>query len=419
MTRAAPTPRARVSRSVYRRRRIGVGIALLVALATGAYLPMTLLAPLEAVSAVVETPDPVEIDAPELDWPGYGASAIGALELPGVLARSGSERALPLASIVKLVTALVVLEEHPLDLGDEGPVITMSAADAGYYGSQLALNGSVFPVAAGERYTQRDLLELTLIKSANNFSTSLAVWAFGSERAFRDAAAAWLEEHGLASIRIVEPTGIDDASVGTVDDLVELGRIALADPVVADIVARSRETVSNRGTIENTNVLLGRDGINGIKTGTLFSFGANLLFSSTVPVGEQEVTVVGVVLGGPDHTILNRDIRRLLETAVANLAVVPLVEAGTAVGSYRTAWDAVAELRTTEAASILVWGDTAVTARIESEPIAVADAGREVGALVFDVAGQLVRVPLELATAIEDPGPWWRLTHPGLIVGAP
>ena len=169
-------------------------IALAV-LAVGFYAPMTLLAPLPAATTV---PADVTIDAPDLDWPGYGASALGVVELPEVRAQDGSEKALPLASITKVVTALTVLDAHPLSLGDDGPTITMSSADVSYYSQQLAMNGSVTAVAAGERYTQRDLLELTLIKSANNFATSLAVWAFGSEDAFLTAAAAWLAERAGA-----------------------------------------------------------------------------------------------------------------------------------------------------------------------------------------------------------------------------
>tara|TARA_R110000868_G_scaffold411390_1_gene703462 strand:- start:36993 stop:38195 length:1203 start_codon:yes stop_codon:yes gene_type:complete len=399
-------------------------IALAV-LAVGFYAPMTLLAPLPASAAATTVPADVTIDAPDLDWPGYGASALGVVELPEVRAQDGSEKALPLASITKVVTALTVLDAHPLSLGDDGPTITMSSADVSYYSQQLAMNGSVTAVAAGERYTQRDLLELTLIKSANNFATSLAVWAFGSEDAFLTAAAAWLAEHELDSITIVEPTGIDDANVGTVTDLIELGRLALADPLMADIVGSASETVSNRGTIENTNALLGTDGVDGIKTGTLYSFGANLLFSAERAIeGRAEpVTVIGVILGAPDHDVLNDDVEDLLDTAFANIAAVTLIEPGIELGLLTTRWETDTAIVTTDTAQALVWGDAVFTARIDNDQVTLVDAGESVGTLVFEGSGEStaveLRVGLATTSALGDPGAWWRLTHPGLITGDP
>lgn len=410
---------------MYRRRRIVAALIALAALATGFYVPLTLFAPLPTAASSTSVPSTVTIDAPELEWPGYGASALGVVELPEVSARSGSEKALPLASITKVITALTVLEAHPMSLGEDGPSITMTAADVGYYSAQLAQNGSVTAVAAGERYTQRDLLELTLIKSANNFSTSLAVWAFGSEQEFRAAAAAWLAAHGLDSITVVEPTGIDAANVGSVSDLVELGRIALADPVIADIVGSASETVSNRGAIENTNALLGTDGVDGIKTGTLFSFGANLLFSADrVVAGRADpVTVIGVILGAPDHDVLNADVEELLDSAFANVAAVTLTAAGAELGSFTTLWETDSAIVTADAAETLVWGDASFTARLDLDEVKLVDAGERVGTLVFEGTGESsaarISVPLVTTAALSDPGLWWRLTHPGLISGQP
>ena len=94
---------------------------LLVALGALFYLPMTLLAPLREAAPVVPVHSelPGEVAVPV--WPGYGASAIGAVGFPGVLAASGSDQALPMASITKIVTALTVLQAKPLAVGEAGP----------------------------------------------------------------------------------------------------------------------------------------------------------------------------------------------------------------------------------------------------------------------------------------------------------
>ena len=88
----------------------------------------------------------------------------------------------------------------------------------------------------GEVYTQRELLDLTLIESANNYSSTLAKWAFGSEDAFVAKAREWVAAHDLPSITIVDSTGLGAGNVGTATDVIELGRLALADPLIAAIV---------------------------------------------------------------------------------------------------------------------------------------------------------------------------------------
>ncbi len=402
-------------REVYRRRRIVVfgGVGLL--LTSLIYLPLTLLAPLKPVVATVTAPVEETPEVPALAFPGYGASAIGAVGYAGVLAQSGATTPLPMASITKVITALVVLDAHPLAIGETGPGTTMSAADAALYGSYLAQNGTVATVRAGMTFTERQLLELTLIKSANNYTTSMAIWAFGSQDAFLAAARTWLAENGLDQVVINEPTGIDRSNVAPVDQLVELGRIALAHPVIAEIVATQATDVPPLGVLPNTNELLGLGGVDGIKTGTLDDFGANLLFSADYLVGESTVTVIGVVLGGPDHDVIDRDILTLLDSTVANFTEVEVAADAEAFATYDAIWgDSVAAVAA-ERTTLLTWGGTPVTVEVVTDELRTGTAGEDVGDLVFSSGPTTVRVDLELATDFDDPGPWWRLTNPAAL----
>src|SRR5690606_11040347 len=104
----------------------------------------------------------------------------------------------PMASITKLVTALVVLDAHPIAAGEAGPEVTMTPSDVSIYRTYDNLGASVAPVRAGEVYTQFELLQIMLIDSAGNYAVSLVNWGFGSEAAFVDAARTWLAEQGLA-----------------------------------------------------------------------------------------------------------------------------------------------------------------------------------------------------------------------------
>ena len=386
---------------------------LLVLLTLLFYLPMTLLAPLRESIPVV----PEHLEEPgaaaALDFPGYGASAIGALDFPGVLATAGSDKALPMASITKIVTALVVLQKHPLGADEAGPSVTMTAADVALYNEYREVNGKVAPVSAGEVYTQRELMDLTLIESANNYATTLAIWAFGSEKAYLAAAREWLAGQTLPSLTIVDATGLDPGNRATASDLIELGRLALADPIVADIVGTEKLTMHDVGVVENSNELLGTNGVTGIKTGTLDSFGANLLFSGVYTVGASPITVVGVVLGGTDHPTLNRAIVDLLETVQLGFHEVDVSDVGDEFGTYTTAWGQTAEAEAGAEAVLLTWSDTPITAEVTVDPVRLADAGENVGHVIYTAGEHSVTVPLVLSSALTDPGPGWRLTHPG------
>ena len=399
-------------RQVYFRRRLWVFGGGLVALASAFYLPLTLLAPVQDVVAQVSAFETRAAVQPPLTFPEYGASAIGAVGYPGVLASGGSVDALPIASISKVITALVILEAKPLAVGESGPDIVFGDADVQFYDAQVAQNGSVAPVYSGQVLTQRNAMNVMLVTSANNYAESLASWAFGSQQAFVQAATGWLERAGLASTAIVEPTGVSPGNVSTSDDLVELGRIALADPVVAEIVATSSIDIPELGIIENTNSLLGITGVDGIKTGTLDEAGSCLLFSQDYLVGDTTVTLVGVVLGGPDRETIDAAIQSLLAQADAGFQAVTLVEEGQQFATYDTEWGDESAAVAASTLSVVVWSATPITVVSSPEDVQLADAGAPVGSLRFTVGDRTLEVPLELSSTIDDPGALWRLSHP-------
>lgn len=387
------------------------GAAALV-IAIGLYLPFTLLAPIAAVD-----PSQTEYSAPvsaaaAVTWPGTGASAIGAVGYPGTLATSGSTDPLPIASISKVVTTLMVLEQKPLAAGESGPTVTFSSADAALYGKYVAMHGKVAGMPIGSQLSELDLMRVVLVVSANNYAEAMATWAYGSVPAFADAAKAWLAKNGLTRTTLVEPTGIDSANQSTASDLVALGKLALANPVVASIVSLPSVTYPGVGTYANTNELLGVSGIDGIKTGTLDSAGSMLLFAADYTVGTHTVTLVGAVLGGVDRDSLNSAVRSLVDTAEAGFHEITLAAAGQAFANYDTAWGDSAHAVTATDAAAVVWGTTAVTSRVTLDPVRQAAQGTRVGNVSFTVGSQVISVPLQLTSTISDPGPLWRLVHP-------
>src|SRR5690606_20010369 len=152
--------------------------------------------------------------------------------------------------------------------------------------------------------------------------------AFDSETAFVQAARDWLDSHGLTTTAIYEPSGMDPRNVSTSTELLELAKLAIANPTVSEIVAMPKARVPHVGEFENSNKLLGNLGIDGIKTGTLDEAGACLLFSADFPVGDTSVTIVGVALGGTDHKSQFPQVRELMGTVASGFQQLELVRQG-------------------------------------------------------------------------------------------
>jgi D-alanyl-D-alanine carboxypeptidase (penicillin-binding protein 5/6) len=401
---------------VYLRRRILVFGTALVVLLVLFYLALTLLAPLKATQPAITANTPPTTTVPALSLPGYGESAIAAVGYPGLLARGGGTRALSMASISKLITAEVVLQKYPLKPGSSGPSILFTTTDEELLHSYARRDGDVYPIRVGGTMSERDVLTVALVPSANNYARALVDWAFGSEANFLPVARAWMKAHGLTSTTLTDCTGLNPQNTSTPSDLIALGEIALADPIVSAIVHIKTITLPVVGTIKNTNGLLGVSGIDGIKTGTLIPQGSSLLFSSSLSRGGHAVTLVGVVLDGPNHPTIDKAIRSLVKQARAGFHLVTVVKKGQSFATFSTLWSTRSAGVATKTLTALVWGGTAISTTVSAAPAALAPAGTIVGTVHITAGPQQLSVPLALSIAIDDPGPLWRLTHPVLLL---
>ncbi|TFD89183.1 D-alanyl-D-alanine carboxypeptidase family protein [Cryobacterium serini] len=403
-------------RVLLRRRRLAVFSVLLIVLGGIGYVGATNLAPIPPSTASIVQPGALSQPAAAPAWPAFGASAIGAVGFPGVLASTGEQDTVPIASIAKMVTALVILDAKPLGAGEGGPEITFTDADVDRYYDALAENGSVAPVVSGMVLTQREAFEAMLLPSANNYASSLAVWAYGSVDNYLEAAKTWLADNALTQTSIADTSGLSASSVSSLADLVEIGKLVVGHPALAEIVALPSAVLPVIGTITNTNKLLGRGGVDGIKTGTTDVAGACLLFSTDFTIGSSAVTLVGVVLGGDTHSELNSAIAALIASIQPGFHEVVLAEEGAVFGSYRTQWGDVSDIVAERAASVLVWSDSPIAGAATAKDVQLGRAGDEVGEVSFTIGTAIpttVTVPLELQRTLTDPGPAWRMGHPG------
>ena len=385
---------------------------LAVVLLLVGYSALALLRPIPASAAELLPTTPISQPATALTWPGFGNGAIGAVGIDGILGDHGAQESTPMASITKTVTALVVLDKMPLAAGENGPDVTLTSADTRIYAKVIAEGGSAAPVVAGSVFSQRQLLEAMMLPSANNYSITLANWAYGSLPAFLEAANAWLVAHDLAGTTLADSAGLDQDSRSTPADLVAIGKLALEHPVLSEVVKEQSAVLPVIGEVKNTNKLLGSNGVIGLKTGTTRVAGACLLFAAEATVGGQTVTLVGVLLGAPNHRQLNAAVTALIASAGAAFHEVPLVAAGDRFGSYTTPWGATADIVAAEAASVLVWQDAPVTVTSEASALDSGEDGSDVGSVTFDHDGASIVVPLVLEDDLAGADAGWKLAHP-------
>ena len=135
--------------------------------------------PIPGVKAVATLAAPKVGSAVDLPWPAYGQGALAAQDY-GILQTHGEQKAVPMASVAKVVTALAVLKQKPLAVGEQGPTITVNSDDVAIYNSYYTQGGSVVKVEAGEQISEYQALQALLIPSANNMADTLARWAFRS-----------------------------------------------------------------------------------------------------------------------------------------------------------------------------------------------------------------------------------------------
>jgi D-alanyl-D-alanine carboxypeptidase (penicillin-binding protein 5/6) len=236
---------------------------------------------------------------PSTVWPADGQAAvrIGQSQIQA----GPNQHAAAIASVAKVMTAYLVLRDHPLRPGQDGPTITLTDADVADTDRRRGQRESVVSIAAGEQLTERQALQALLLPSANNIAAVLARWDAGSTDRFVARMNATARSLGMTHTRYTDPSGYDDATVSTAIDQMRLVDRAMRLPVFASIVATPSATLPVAGTVHNTNRLLGYDGFVGVKTGSTAAAGGCFAFRAVRWIHGKRTTITGVVLGQPGH----------------------------------------------------------------------------------------------------------------------
>lgn len=209
-----------------------------------------------------------------------------------VLFEQNAHQSLPVASLTKILTALLTLEHFD----DLHQTFTLPADFKNVGESSINL-------APGETLTIEDLLYALMLRSANDAAQALAIAVAGSESAFADLMNQRTTELGLTESHWVNPHGLhDDAHYSSAYDLACITRTAMRIPMFNTLISTRTHTIPWAGqeddrVVSNHNSLLTQyEGADGVKTGYTSKAGNCLVGSAT----RDGLRLIGVVLNCED-----------------------------------------------------------------------------------------------------------------------
>jgi D-alanyl-D-alanine carboxypeptidase len=356
-----------------------------------------------------------EGDKLSLPWPSEGQ---GWMDVDGIgsMDHFGKQTPVAIGSVAKTMTAYLILRDHPLKPGQEGPKIEVDATaekEGGYYKDG---ESTLHTVKAGDFLTEKQALSAVMIPSANNIARLLARWDAGSEAAFVKKMNAAAKELGMTNTTYTDPSGLKETTVSTAEDQVKLGRAVVRIPALVAITSQASWTDPSGHYWSNYNELPLLIGAIGIKTGSTTAAGGNLLFASRKEAGGKTVTIVGAILGQQKPTILktvNDASKAALLAAEAAVTSTKILKKGDVVGYVDDRLGGRTPVVVTQDVTAVGWSGLRV--RLSFAPGDVphtAKAGTQVGTLtVGDGSNGAVKVPVALQKDLAEPGFADRLTR--------
>ena len=170
-----------------------------------------------------------------------------------ILLEKNSEQIVPIASLTKLMTAMVVLDAN-LYMNE---LIAIERSDVDI------VKHSTSRVPVGARISRADVLSLALMSSDNRAAASLARTFPGGPEGFKRAVRAKIAALRMTHTMIEEPTGLSPNNISTAQDLVKMATAASTYPLIAQMTTESSDLINVSGRnveYRNTNRLVGAQG---------------------------------------------------------------------------------------------------------------------------------------------------------------
>ena len=369
------------------------------------------LRPVVTSSPTVQIPT-IKTKAANISWPAESQSAL-ALPEGAVLAASPQQSAVPTASVAKVVTALVVLQKHPLKSGEAGPSITITQADVDSFSAYASKDGSTIPVELDEKISEYQALQAIMLPSANNIADSLAVWAYGSMENYHRAANTYVKTLGMNNTTIADDaSGFSAATTSTARDLTLLGQAAFKHPVLREIAQQKTATLPVVGEVQNVNKLLGEGDFVGIKTGNTAEAGGCYLFASKQIIEGHQITLIGAITKASSLEQAFTDSKELTNQALAKFTNRVILAKNTQVGIYKLPWGEERRIITSKDLTTFGWIDSPPKIAVEAPKLTTQQSWN--GKVTATSATATQSAPLHLDNSVIKIPLTWKLKHPFL-----
>ncbi|QIY59830.1 D-alanyl-D-alanine carboxypeptidase [Streptomyces sp. RPA4-5] len=297
-----PPPPETPLRSVVRRFKIWTPLAVLLVII---FVVAQAVRPLPAPELAVGGSTGFTFEGGQLSipWPNQGQAAVKVVGV-GNMGTSGEAKPVPTASVAKVMTAYVILRDHPLKKGEKGETIKV---DAQAEADSQKRDESRVTLKKGQKFTQYQMLQMLMIPSGNNAARQLARWDAGSEKAFAKKMQAAAKDLGMTKTTYTDPSGLDASTKSTAVDQLKLAEEVMKNDAFREVVRT--ENVQIQGLPEkiyNNNSLLttmaGK--VAGIKTGSSTPAGGTFMWAGYRTVGDKTPLLIGVTMdqhvSGPD-----------------------------------------------------------------------------------------------------------------------
>ncbi|MEU3421974.1 D-alanyl-D-alanine carboxypeptidase [Streptomyces murinus] len=415
LTNTPPPPETPV-RTALRRVKIWTPLVLLLVII---FAVVQTLRPLPSPTLALTAKDSYTFDGGRvnLPWPGEGQGWMDGDGI-GTMGNFGKQTPVAIGSVAKTMTAYIILRDHPLKPGQEGPKIKVDATAEKEGGYNKSGESTLNTVHAGDSLTEKQALSAVMIPSANNIARLLARWDAGSEAAFVQKMNATAKQLGMTGTTYTDPSGLKETTVSTAQDQVKLGRAVVKIPALVAITSAASWTDPTGQNWPNYNSLPYWIGAIGIKTGTTTAAGGNLLFAARKKVGGQTVTVVGAILGQHKPSILDT-VNEVSKTALLGaehaLTSAKILKKGDVVGYVDDRLGGQTPIVVTQDVTAVGWSGLKVKLSFAAGTVPhTAKAGTQVGTLtVGDGSTAGVKVPVALQRDLAEPGFGAKLTRIG------
>lgn len=320
-----------------------------------------------------------------------------------VLREMNADDRLAIASVTKIMTLLLIMEEMDKGALSETDMVAVSENAMSYGGSTMFLE-------AGEELSVNDMLKGIAVASANDGCAAMAEHIAGSESAFVDMMNKRASELGMTNTHFMNTNGLDEENhYSSARDVALMSRELLRHPKITEYTSIwTDELRGGKFKLANTNRLVRfYNGANGLKTGST----SKALCCLSASAKREDMQLIAVVLGAPNSEKRFSSARALLDHGFANYRVKKLIDVGETAaeaevvnGTKKTVAAAAAESRTlltqkssNEEPEMIVYLNDNITAPVSK--------GDVIGTAEFAVGGEtLDRVNLIAADDVYKKG---------------